>query len=176
MNEEKTFEGEYIGREFKEGTSNGSSWTKYTLKFKPKEGQQWGFQIPMFVPVRDAASLTVDKLVEGGYYKVVYTDSTNLNPRSSKPYKQFIRINSSDPNQTIPQSTTNQADLSKWGTFYPAYFKTCKAKNVIPTEAHMIGSYMKYAEPQYIQKLVNVVTVTVSSNKQNKPDEPTIEV
>ena len=48
--EEKTFEGTYIGREFKEGVKKDNTpWTMYTLKFKPDEGQQYGPQFSVFV-------------------------------------------------------------------------------------------------------------------------------
>ena len=183
MTDEKTYGGVYVGREFSEGTKkDGSAWTKYKLKFQPKGEAQYGFSISAFVPFQDAQTLKVDQLVEGKYYKVVFSESTQLN-KYGKPYKQFIRINEApvDSVQDTPQSTaTNQVpnsgiDMGQWEGFHKPYFDTCDKKGIKPSVNHLIGAYMRSYDAKYIEKLVNVATVTVESNADKKAPEVKVE-
>lgn len=166
--EELTFEGIYIGRDYEEGLKpNGAKWQRYTLRFKPQGQQQFGTQFTVFMPILDMTSLTIDKLVEGKYYKVVYGLSSKINPKSGKPYKQFLRINEATP-QAQPQ-TTSQIDMSKWDNFKEKYFAAMEKQKTQPTVSQMVGSFLMTYAPKQVEQVVTMANVAITARESNKP-------
>ena len=177
--------GVFIGKELgKQSQPNDErQWKQWKLKFQPKEGQQYGFGISMFEPQQNAASLDADKLVEGKYYKVDYGDG-KINPQNNKPYKKFISITEAIPgsvadipaaqNPTQNTLVPNSLDLKDWEGFGDKYFAACKKHNKTPDVAHMIGSYMKTYNKQYIEKLLNMVEVLIQTYEAKNVEEEVV--
>ena len=150
--------GTYSGREFEEGQKkDGSKWSKYTLLFKPKDGQQYGFKIPVFMPIRDTSSLTVDKLIEGSMYKVTYSDGA-ISPKSGKPYKNFQKIEAvtelpSRHDAPTPEKIEQDKEDTIFAESFVAFAQKYKAKtdgNPVQSPLHMMASYLvTYQKDKY---------------------------
>ena len=178
--EELNYHGFYIGRDYEKGKSaNGKDWEKYTLRFKPREGNQFGFSIPVFMPIYDTRSLTVDKLNEGNFYKLTYILGNKINQKSGKPFKNFIRIEDSTPEQAFAEKHTaieqqqsaaqpHQLDLSHFNEFKKDYFAGCEKKGIKPNAMNMIGNYLNLYDSQYVEKLVMMARAAIAARETVK--------
>ncbi len=190
MENEKVFGGVFIGRELGKQSEPGveKQWIQYKLKFQPKEGKQFGFQISMFDPQNNPQSLSISQLVESKYYKVIYCDG-KINLQSGKPFKRFISINEAVAGSvvdTLPQaqptqqpapnapnnivSNTNHIEMSNWEAFKPQYFAGCVKHNIKPNICHMVGSYVRAYDKSYIERLLNLADVEIKA--QERPKQP----